>query len=113
MKCHALWFLCLILSGVCYVLPRAMYRLSDRASHPPPVRIFSPHEAQTRTDSQDKHPNRKARGQLRTKIESGEGTIPVKSATASKPGTAFCRWAQPQTGSVIFSLTPESRSPDT
>ncbi|XP_011858616.1 PREDICTED: double-stranded RNA-specific editase Adar-like [Vollenhovia emeryi] len=40
------------------------------------ARIFSPHED---NDSIDKHPNRRARGQLRTKIEPGEGTIPVKS----------------------------------
>uniref|UniRef100_A0A669EDJ6 Adenosine deaminase RNA specific B1a n=1 Tax=Oreochromis niloticus TaxID=8128 RepID=A0A669EDJ6_ORENI len=47
------------------------------------ARIFSPHEGRV-DDQGDGHPNTKARGQLRTKIESGEGTIPVHSSNTIK-----------------------------
>ncbi|XP_066156487.1 double-stranded RNA-specific editase Adar isoform X4 [Euwallacea fornicatus] len=41
------------------------------------ARIFSPHE----DSAVDRHPNRISRGQLRTKIESGEGTIPIRGTS--------------------------------
>ncbi|XP_075222644.1 adenosine deaminase acting on RNA [Lycorma delicatula] len=95
--------------GLCYYLYNQLYQLSypelssDSIFEPKPdgkgyklkdnikfhlfintspcgdARIFSPHEA-SGDETLDKHPNRNSRGQLRTKIESGEGTIPVSSS---------------------------------
>ncbi|XP_078465159.1 double-stranded RNA-specific editase 1-like isoform X2 [Lampetra planeri] len=62
--------------------PHIQFHLYISTSPCGDARIFSPHEASMEVERGDKHPNRKARGQLRTKIESGEGTIPVRSCNA-------------------------------
>merc|ERR1712223_1379192 len=70
-------------NGAVYKLkPEVRFHLYINTAPCGDARIFSPHEAETPdpASSVDPHPNRKARGQLRTKIESGEGTIPVKSS---------------------------------
>ena len=70
-------------AGAVYKLkPEVRFHLYINTAPCGDARIFSPHEAETPdpASSVDPHPNRKARGQLRTKIESGEGTIPVKSS---------------------------------
>ena len=65
--------------------PNIQFHLYISTSPCGDARIFSPHENNENHDGTggaDRHPNRKARGQLRTKIESGEGTIPVRSNAA-------------------------------
>ncbi|KAG1671843.1 Double-stranded RNA-specific editase 1 [Nymphon striatum] len=59
-------------SGRFCVRPEVKFHLYISTAPCGDARIFSPKELTT-----DKHPQRKCRGQLRTKIESGEGTIPV------------------------------------
>lgn len=67
------------------VKPNIRFHLFISSSPCGDARIFAPHETSPEEGDEngtDRHPNRITRGQLRTKIESGEGTIPVKSAEA-------------------------------
>ena len=63
-------------SGYLRVKPQYKFHLYINTAPCGDARIFSPHE--TEAEQQDPHPNRQCRGVLRTKIESGEGTIPIK-----------------------------------
>lgn len=58
------------------VCPQYKFHLYINTAPCGDARIFAPHEEEA--DRTDRHPNRQSRGLLRTKIESGEGTIPIK-----------------------------------
>ncbi|XP_071546069.1 double-stranded RNA-specific editase 1 isoform X2 [Panulirus ornatus] len=59
------------------VCPKYKFHLYINTAPCGDARIFAPHEEEA--DRTDRHPNRQSRGLLRTKIESGEGTIPIKA----------------------------------
>jgi len=66
--------------GVGYrVKPQFKFHLYINTAPCGDSRIFAPHEEEC--ERADRHPNRQSRGLLRTKIESGEGTIPIKTGT--------------------------------
>ncbi|XP_076068665.1 adenosine deaminase acting on RNA isoform X1 [Oratosquilla oratoria] len=66
--------------GYC-VNPKYKFHLYINTAPCGDARIFSPHEEEA--EQADRHPNRQSRGLLRSKIESGEGTIPIKAGIES------------------------------
>ncbi|CAL1276017.1 unnamed protein product [Larinioides sclopetarius] len=64
--------------GGFYLKPNIKFHLYISTAPCGDARIFCPHE-EGAIEGVDRHPNRNSRGALRTKIESGEGTIPIRS----------------------------------